>query len=157
MRANFPSPARARPNSPNAKKSLFHRRFLQYRTTRARSIGVGARNVALSKPRAQHTRRRAPNARDVHVSLSGDCFFRCAVVNEMQCVSIRDRTEDDISHVSWLGGQQWRNVERRRQRRRKRRRRPSVGRRGSSLHATSRSSHLNVSKIASYGPVCAME
>ena len=25
------------------------------------------------------------------------------------------------------------------------------------LNATSRSSHLNVSKIASYGPVCAME
>jgi len=60
----------------------------------------------------------------------------------MQCVSIRDRTEDDIRHVTWLGGQQWRNVERRRQRRRKRRRRRSAGRRGSSHHATSRSSHL---------------
>jgi len=98
------------------KKSLFHRRFLLCRTMRARSLIAHARNVALSKPRALVTRRRAQSARRVHVSLSGDWFFRCAVVNEMQCVSIRDRTEDDISHVSWLGGQQWRNVERRRQR-----------------------------------------
>ena len=66
---------------------------------------------------------------------------------------------DDIRHVTWLGGQQWRNVERRRrrQRRRRRPRRPRSGRRGSSLPVTSRSSHFNVSKIASYGPGRAVE
>jgi hypothetical protein len=37
-------------------------------------------------------RRRALCACAIHVSLSGDCFFRCAGVNQMQCVSIHDRT-----------------------------------------------------------------
>jgi hypothetical protein len=42
------------------------------------------------------------------------CFLSCAVVIRVQCASIRDAT--DMRHppwISWLGGQQWRNVERR--------------------------------------------
>ena len=44
------------------------------------------------------------------------CFFRCAVVNGMQCGSIRERTDATPAMSIWLGGQQWRNVERRQRR-----------------------------------------
>ena len=82
----------------------------------------------------------------IHTSLSGiSCFFHCAVVNGMQCVSIRDRTDADIRHVSWLGGQQWRNVERRRQRRRKRS--------SSSFLFSSRSSDLTFRRLRHTGRV----
>jgi hypothetical protein len=63
----------------------------------------------------------------------------------MQCVSIRDRTDADIRHVSWLGGQQWRNVERRRQRRRKRN--------SSSFLFSSRSSDLTFRRLRHTGRV----
>jgi hypothetical protein len=53
--------------------------------------------------------------REYTVGQAKRCFFHRAVVNGMQCVSIPDRTDADIRHVSWLGGQQWRNVGRRKQ------------------------------------------
>ena len=60
-------------------------------------------------------------------------------------MSIRDRTDADIRHVSWLGGQQWRNVERRRQRRRKRS--------SSSFLFSSRSSDLTFRRLRHTGRV----
>jgi hypothetical protein len=45
-------------------------------------------------------------ARAIHIVKWSNCFFHCAVVNQMQCVSIPDRTKCDTRHVTWLGGQQ---------------------------------------------------
>ncbi len=91
------------------------------------------------------TLQRASRVADTHIVKWSQCFFHCAVVHGVQCVSIRDRTDADIRHVSWLGGQQWRNVERRRQRRRKRS--------SSSFLFSSRSSDLTFRRLRHTGRV----
>lgn len=126
------------------KKSLFHRCFCNRRKScyvrASRSQRVLSRRASQALTRSQCASRGA----DTHIVKWSQCFFHCAVVNGMQCGSIHDRTDADIRHVSWLGGQQWRNVERRRPRRRR---------------SSSRFFgifELFVSKIASYGPGCVM-
>jgi hypothetical protein len=57
---------------------------------RVRDARVIFRKNFMRAPRAHSTRVRLRNGRRIHVSLSGHCFFRCAVVNEMRCASIRD-------------------------------------------------------------------
>ena len=63
------------------------------------------------------------------------CFFRCAVVIEVQCRSIRDCTDPRIAILEWLRRAAWRKEpdRRRSQQRRRRRRRRSAGRSGSRL------------------------
>jgi hypothetical protein len=108
------------------KKSLFNRYYCNILTVCSRKFYARVANVFASRTRGVDGALRAKRGALTHMNTSSHCFFCFPVVNEEQCVSIRDRTNADIRHVSWLGGQQWRNVERRRQWRRS-------GRRGSRL------------------------
>jgi len=78
---------------------------------RVRKIGALTRRAGRQSGVALEKRvvRCAPHVlrdRAIHIVKSSNCFFHCAVVNQMQCVSIPDRTKCDTRHVTWLGGQQ---------------------------------------------------
>ncbi len=76
-------------------------------------------------------------------------FFIAAVVNDMKCVSIRDRTETETSAIlRWLGGQQMAK------RKKKAAAKKKARRRSSSLLTLVFDLRHSLSQIASYGPVC---
>jgi len=93
-------------NRRSRKKPLFYRMFCRVRKIDALACrGRSQSYIALEN---RVVRCAAHVLRDcaIHIVKSSNCFFHCAVVNQMQCVSIPDRTKCDTRHVTWLGGQQ---------------------------------------------------